>query len=66
LRQGVAFVLIAGSAVGGNPVCGRLISDKKGDFLDSIVFAGTTVVLGALVAFAGRTAFARQKGTWRV
>ncbi|KWU42245.1 MFS general substrate transporter, partial [Rhodotorula sp. JG-1b] len=66
LRQGIAFVLIAGAAVGGNPVCGRLIANRNGDFLDSIMFAGSAVVLGALVALVGRMAFARQRGTWRV
>lgn len=66
LRQGIAFVLIAGAAVGGNPVCGRLLANRNGDFLDSIMFAGSAVVLGALVALLGRMAFARQRGTWRV
>ncbi|GAA5873983.1 hypothetical protein JCM3774_004058 [Rhodotorula dairenensis] len=66
LRQGIAFVFIAGAAVGGNPLCGRLISNRHGDFLDAIAFAGTTVVVGALAALIGRTVFARQKGIWRV
>ncbi|POY70774.1 hypothetical protein BMF94_6185 [Rhodotorula taiwanensis] len=66
LRQGIAFVLIAGSAVGGNPVAGRLISDAKGDFLDAILFSGTTVVVGACLVIAGRMVFAKEKGTWRV
>ncbi|BGP53278.1 hypothetical protein JCM8202_002603 [Rhodotorula sphaerocarpa] len=66
LRQGVAFVLIAGSAVGGNPVCGRLLSNERGDFLSAILFAGTTVMLGASLALVGRMIFAMQKGTWRV
>ncbi|KAG0653482.1 hypothetical protein C6P46_002753 [Rhodotorula mucilaginosa] len=66
LRQGIAFVLIAGAAVGGNPVCGRLLANRNGDFLDSIMFAGSAVVLGALVALVGRMTFAKQRGTWRV
>lgn len=66
LRQGIAFVLIAGSAVGGNPVAGRLISGAKGDFLDAILFSGTTVVVGACLVIAGRMVFAKEKGTWRV
>ena len=68
LRQGVAFLIVAGGAVGGNPVCGRLVGLGGGTdpFVSPIAFAATMVLLGGIVTTAARFVRAREKATWRV
>lgn len=45
LRQGIAFLCMAASALGGNPIVGRLLGNHHGDFLYPIVFSGAFVRL---------------------
>lgn len=65
LRQGVAFVIVAGGAVGCNPIAGRLYA-LHNDFLHPIVFAGSMVLAGSAFFALGRFLHAREVGTWRV
>ncbi|GAA5821547.1 hypothetical protein JCM10212_004418, partial [Sporobolomyces blumeae] len=66
LRQGVAFLIVAGGAVGGNPVCGKLLEVASNDFVAPIMFAAAMALIGGIVTTAGRFLRAREKGTWRV
>ncbi|GAA6008691.1 hypothetical protein JCM11491_003401 [Sporobolomyces phaffii] len=68
LRQGVAFLIVAGGAVGGNPVCGKLLglASRTDPFLAPIAFAGTMALLGGVVTTVGRFLRAKEKGTWKV
>ncbi|KPV76771.1 uncharacterized protein RHOBADRAFT_12489, partial [Rhodotorula graminis WP1] len=43
LRQGIAFLIVAGSSVGCNPIAGRLLSNNGGDWIHPIVFAGASL-----------------------
>ncbi|GAA5966214.1 hypothetical protein JCM21900_003335 [Sporobolomyces salmonicolor] len=65
LRHGIAFLIVAGAAVGGNPLCRRLPSEHSNDFKYLIVFAGTMVCAGAAVTAVGRCLWAKEKGTWK-
>ncbi|GAA5930397.1 hypothetical protein JCM1841_006845 [Sporobolomyces salmonicolor] len=65
----IAFLIVAGSAVGGNPTCRRLPSEHSNDFKYLIVLAGTMVCPGAavtVVTAVGRCLWAKEKGTWKV
>ncbi|GAA5846005.1 hypothetical protein JCM5353_006343 [Sporobolomyces roseus] len=68
LRQGVAFIIVAGGAVGGNPICGKLaeLGPKDDPFLAPILFAATMALLGGIVTTIGRFLRAKEKGTWKV
>ncbi|GAA5903492.1 hypothetical protein JCM6882_006562 [Rhodosporidiobolus microsporus] len=66
LRQGIAFLIVAGAAVGGNPIAGRLFAQAGNDFLAPIVFAGTMTTAGALLIAAGCFLLMKQRGTWKV
>ncbi|GAA5873566.1 hypothetical protein JCM16303_001166 [Sporobolomyces ruberrimus] len=68
LRQGVAFLIVAGGAVGGNPVCGKLLEEgpRTDPFLAPIMFAGSMALLGGIVTTLARFMRAKEKGTWRV
>ncbi|GAA5924286.1 MCT family MFS transporter [Sporobolomyces koalae] len=68
LRQGVAFLIVAGGAVGGNPVCGKLLGhgNRQDPFLAPIMFAGTMALLGGIVTTWGRFLRAKQCATWKV
>ncbi|GAA5960331.1 hypothetical protein JCM3765_007476 [Sporobolomyces pararoseus] len=69
LRQGVGFLLVAGGAVGGNPICGKLVGfggTTTDPFIAPIAFAGTMALLGGLVTTTARFVRAKEKGTWRV
>ncbi|GAA5830646.1 hypothetical protein JCM11251_002548 [Rhodosporidiobolus azoricus] len=66
LRQGVAFLFIAGFAVGGNPVAGKLLTNNNGDFLHPVMFAASMVTAGAVLASLGCLVQMKKKGTWRV
>ncbi|GAA5894922.1 MCT family MFS transporter [Sporobolomyces salmoneus] len=68
LRQGVAFLIVAGGAVGGNPICGKLVGLGGGTdpFVSPIAFAATACLLGGIVTTAARFVRAKEKGTWRV
>ncbi|GAA5887414.1 hypothetical protein JCM5296_007132 [Sporobolomyces johnsonii] len=66
LRQGIAFLIVAGAAVGGNPICGRLLSEHSSDFKAPIMFAASMVCAGAVVTAVGRFLWAKEKGTWKV
>ncbi|BGP37108.1 hypothetical protein JCM10449v2_001012 [Rhodotorula kratochvilovae] len=66
LRQGIAFLIVAGSSVGCNPIAGRLLANNHGNFMHPIAFAGTMVLAGSVSMTVGRVLRAREKGTWRV
>ncbi|GAA5931316.1 hypothetical protein JCM10213_000274 [Rhodosporidiobolus nylandii] len=66
LRQGIAFLIVAGAAVGGNPIAGKLLAENNNDFLHPILFSGTMATVGALVIATGCLILMKQKGTWRV
>ncbi|GAA5846498.1 hypothetical protein JCM9279_006714 [Rhodotorula babjevae] len=66
LRQGIAFLIVAGSSVGCNPIAGRLLSNNGGDWIHPIVFAGTMMTAGSTAMLVGRMLRAKVKGTWRV
>lgn len=68
LRQGVAFIIVAGGAVGGNPICGKLaeLGPRTDPFLAPIMFAATMALLGGIVTTVGRFLRAKEKGTWKV
>ncbi|GAA5979036.1 hypothetical protein JCM5350_004212 [Sporobolomyces pararoseus] len=69
LRQGVGFLLVAGGAVGGNPICGKLVGlggTTTDPFVAPIAFAGTMALLGGMVTTTARFVRAKEKGTWRV
>ncbi|GAA5903479.1 hypothetical protein JCM6882_006558 [Rhodosporidiobolus microsporus] len=66
LRQGIAFLIVAGAAVGGNPIAGRLLKNNDNDFRHPIVFAATMVTAGGLLGSVGCYIAMKQKRTWRV
>ncbi|GAA5830638.1 hypothetical protein JCM11251_002545 [Rhodosporidiobolus azoricus] len=66
LRQGIAFLIVAGAAVGGNPIAGRLFAESGNDFLPPILFAGATTTVGALLIAAGCFLLMKERRTWKV
>ncbi|GAA5826550.1 hypothetical protein JCM3770_007373 [Rhodotorula araucariae] len=66
LRQGIAFFIIAGSSLAGNPIAGRLLANNLNDFTHPITFAGTMILAGSVPIAVGRCVRAKEKGTWRV
>ncbi|TNY24175.1 putative monocarboxylate transporter [Rhodotorula diobovata] len=66
LRQGIAFLITAGSSVACNPIAGRLLAMHDGEWIHPIVFAGTMVLAGSVAMTVGTVLRAKEKGTWRV
>ncbi|GAA5857705.1 hypothetical protein JCM8547_004337 [Rhodosporidiobolus lusitaniae] len=66
LRQGIAFLIVAGAAVGCNPIAGKLFANNNNDFLYPILFAAIMATAGSLVIGAGCIILMKRKGTWRV
>ncbi|BGP29233.1 hypothetical protein JCM10296v2_000971 [Rhodotorula toruloides] len=66
LRQGIAFLCMAASALGGNPIVGRLLGNHHGDFLYPIVFSATMLLGGTAITAVGQVLQMKKKGTWRV
>ncbi|GAA6005270.1 hypothetical protein JCM10207_002921 [Rhodosporidiobolus poonsookiae] len=66
LRQGIAFLIVAGAAVGGNPIAGKLLADNNNDFLHPILFAAAMATAGGCIIFCGCFVLMKQRGTWRV
>ncbi|GAA5903483.1 hypothetical protein JCM6882_006559 [Rhodosporidiobolus microsporus] len=66
LRQGIAFLIVAGAAVGGNPIAGKLLENNDNDFLHPILFAAVMVTAGGAISFLGCLIAMKRKGTWRV
>ncbi|GEM11995.1 MFS monocarboxylate transporter [Rhodotorula toruloides] len=66
LRQGIAFLCMAASALGGNPIAGRLLTTHHGDFLYPIVFAATMLLAGTAITAIGLALQMKKKGSWRV
>ncbi|GAA5874957.1 hypothetical protein JCM8547_002136 [Rhodosporidiobolus lusitaniae] len=65
LRQGIAFLIVAGAAVGGNPIAGKLYAINN-RFLEPCMFAATMTTFGAILVALGCLAFMKEKRTWRV
>ncbi|GAA6041248.1 hypothetical protein JCM8097_001296 [Rhodosporidiobolus ruineniae] len=65
LRQGIAFLIVAGAAVGGNPIAGQLLANNDNDFLHPIIFAGTMTLAGGALTAGALAAQMREKKTWR-
>ncbi|GAA5971468.1 hypothetical protein JCM11641_008366 [Rhodosporidiobolus odoratus] len=66
LRQGIAFLAVAGAAVGGNPIAGKLLAQNHNDFVHPIIFSAVMLTAGGSILSVGCFFLMKQKKTWRV
>lgn len=54
VRTGTIFAVASIAALTGSPLGGRIITDSKGDFKNTIIFAGISTLVGAVLFMAAR------------
>jgi MFS family permease len=56
VRVGMVFTIVSFAVLSGEPIAGRLIQDRHGDYLAAQIFGGTVMLCGSFLLVASRIA----------